>query len=943
MELLLFTAAPFILAPFVPLLIRVGGRRGLAFVSTGLIAILFIASLLTLPRVTQEGALTFVLPWVPDLGLTLSFYLDGLALLFTALVTGVGIAVFHYTGYYFDDADEQARFTGWMLVFTGSMLWVVLAGNILALFIAWELTSISSFMLIGFKGAKDIKARQGALQALMITGGGGLALFVGLLLTGSAVGSMEITNILAVSIVEHPYYTAAMLLVALGAFTKSAQFPFHFWLPGAMSAPSPASAFLHSATMVKAGVYLLARMYPTLGNSPLWTDLLTVGGLLTLFIGSALALRHRDLKGMLAYTTIAQLGALVALIGLPEYAGFKALMVGILAHALYKAPLFLSAGIIEHSTGTRIIDQLGGLRRHLPGLAVVVGLACVSMAGIIPLMGFVGKETLLESFYGNPLALGIITISAALGGAVAFLLFWDVFIRPAQTDIHFHAPPRPLSFGPGALALGGIVGGLALPLTIIPLITPAVPKSFSLVLFPGINTAFILSTIAVLGGLALFAVRRWWVRPVGALPLPDASGVYNAIVAAVEWSADQLLKTQNGKLRHYLVAILGSVALLMLASGILLNAVQGQALSIGFQDAASVLEIVLVALALGAAVMSIIFRNHLSAALALGIMGYAVGGIFLMEPAPDVALVQFLVETLGTVLVVMMIGRIAIRQRRQAMAVLWGTSRGGVWRDIAVSVVIGTAVGLFALTAIANRPERTTIAEWHIENAYPQTGAPDVVAAIIADFRATDTLIEIAVFSMAAVGVATLLARTKRTGITGTFAAVERRQPGLDFNTPFTRLAARIVLPFALLVSLTHILYGGGNPGDGFTAGVVSGLAVALWYVVFGYEVTRWRLRWLRPWRVLTAGLALALINAVLPLIFGREFFAITKIAGFEAPAGLHLASTLIFEVGIFLAVFGGASLIMETITHPEQPEAEAIEGADEGEQEVTQEERMTA
>ena len=943
MELLLFTAAPFVLALPATWMARTLGRRALTLTATGLMVALFVVVLTALPAVTEQGALTYVVPWVPELGLSLSFYLDGLSLLFAALVTGVGIAVFYYTGQYFDDPEEMARFYQWLLVFTGAMLWLVLAGNIIALFIAWELTSVSSFMLIGFKGAKDPEARRGALQALMITGGGGLALLVGLLLIGSAAGSMELADILGTSLANHPFYGAVLLLVAVGAFSKSAQVPFQFWLPGAMAAPSPASAFLHSATMVKAGVYLLARLYPTLGQTTAWADLLTTVGLLTLLIGSTLALRHRDLKGLLAYTTIAQLGGLVALIGLPEYGGFKALAVGILAHALYKAPLFLAAGIVDHAAGTRIIDNLGGLRRYLPGTAFAVALACLSMAGLIPLLGFVGKETLLEAFIDSPLALTVIVVSAVFNAGLAFMLFWDVFMRPPQTELHVHTTPAPLAYGPAGLALTGALAGLTLPLTIIPLITPAVPKAFKLELFPGFNTAFILSTLAVLAGLALFATRRAWLGPVAAVPLPNATRVYESIVAGVEWFADQLLRTQNGKLRHYLVVILGSVAALMLFSGILLNAVQGRALNIGFQDAASVLEVVLVVLALGAALMSIVFRNHLSAALSLGIMGYAVGGIFLMEPAPDVALVQFLVETLGTVLVVMMIGRIAIRQRRQAMTVLWGTSRGGVWRDIVVSVVIGTAVGLFALTAIANRPERTTIAEWHIENAYPQTGAPDVVAAIIADFRATDTLIEIAVFSFAAVGVATLLARTKRTGITGTFAAVRSRRPGLDFNTPFTRLAARIVLPFALLVSLTHILYGGGSPGDGFTAGVVSGLAVALWYVVFGYEVTRWRLRWLRPWRFLTAGLALALINATLPLIFGREFFAITKIVGFEAPAGLHLASTLIFEFGIFLAVFGGASLIMETIAHPEQPEAEAVEGADESEQEATQEERVTA
>jgi multicomponent K+:H+ antiporter subunit A len=881
-------------------------------------AALLVGALLLLPRVTDEGALQYALEWAPQIGLSLTFYLDGLALLFVVLVTGIGVAVFHYAGHYFDDDDETLRFYRWLLVFTGAMLWLVVAGNLLVLFIAWELTSISSFMLIGFKGAKAEGARRGALQALMITGGGGLALIAGLLLMGTAAGSYELADVLQVSLADHPYYTAVLVLVALGAFTKSAQFPFQFWLPGAMSAPSPASAFLHSATMVKAGVYLLARMYPALGNTALWTDLLTVIGLLTLGIGSVLALRQRDLKGLLAYTTIAQLGTLVALIGQPEYAGFKALMVGILAHALYKAPLFLAAGVVDHATGTRIVDQLGGLRHRMPGLAILVVLACLSMAGMIPLLGFVGKETVLETFINQPVALAVVVVSAILTVAVALILARDVFWGPvpASVDAHFHEPARALLHGPGALALLGSVTGLLLPVTIIPLITPAVPKAFSLYLFPGLNTAFILSTLAIIAGIGVYVLRRGLVQIVSSVPLPSGEGWYERAVASVEWFADQLLRTQNGKLRYYLVVILGSVALLMLASGILPNALSGQQVQITLNSASDVLGVVLVLLSVGATLASIMFRNHLAAALSLGVMGYAVGGIFLLEPAPDVALVQFLVETLGTVLVIVMIGRISRNRRFQAMRVLWDTSRRGVWRDAAIAAIIGLTVGLFALTAINNRPERGTIAAWHLENAYPLTGVVDVVASILADFRATDTLIEIMVFSISAVGVLTLLTLSQKREQEGQTAALVVDPSPL--NTPLARWIARLVLPVALLISLTHIFYAGDNPGDGFTAGVISGLGVTLWYIVFGYAGAKRRLSWLHPWWLIGGGLALALVNAVLPLIFGREFFALTKISGIAAPAGLHLASTLLFEFGIFLAVFGSASLIIESIAHPE-------------------------
>jgi NADH:ubiquinone oxidoreductase subunit 5 (subunit L)/multisubunit Na+/H+ antiporter MnhA subunit/multisubunit Na+/H+ antiporter MnhB subunit len=918
MEFILFLAVPFLLALFTPLLYDAVGRRGLIAIVPGSLLALFVVTLLQLPRVTDGEILQRSIEWVPDLGLMLSFYMDGLALLFMALVTGVGTAIFFYAGHYFDEDADMIRFYRWLLTFTGAMLWLVMAGNLLALFIAWELTSITSFMLIGFKGAKYEDARSGALQALMITGAGGLALVVGLLLIGTAAGSMEYTEILNTSLADHPYYNGIVGLIALAAFTKSAQFPFHFWLPGAMSAPSPASAFLHSATMVKAGIYLLARFYPTLGDTALWENLLVGVGLFTLLMGSVLALRHVDLKGILAYTTIAKLGALVALIGLPEAAGFKALMVGILAHALYKAPLFLSAGIVDHATGTRLIDKLGGLWEKMRGLGIVVGLACISMAGVIPFLGFVGKETLIEAFIDDPLALTVVVVSAVLTVAVAIVIWWQVFMGPLPKKLHFHAPVPAMLYGPAALAGIGAVTGVLLPLTIIPLITPAVPKDFSLYLFPGFNTAFILSTLAIIGGVLLYVVRSLWLRPVSDVPLPTGVTIYGQIVGAVEWSADQLLRTQNGKLRYYLIVILGSVAALMVFSGILVDIARGQSIKVEFDGASDILEVVLVVLALGATLGSIVYRNHLTAALSLGVMGYSVGAIFLLEPAPDVALVQFLVETLGTVLVIIMIGRISRRHRAEAMDRLWESSQEGRWRDIAISVAVGLMVGLFALTAITNRPERVSISEWHIENAYPLTGVVDVVAAIITDFRATDTLIEIMVFGMAALGVLTLFSLTRNQDEELDLEVLERLEAPSPLNRPLPRLVALVMLPFALLISVSHILYAGENPGDGFTAGVISGLAVGLWYIVFGYTEAKQRLIWLKPWWMISGGMAVALVNAVLPLIFGREFFAITKITGVEAPAGLHLASTMIFEIGVFLTVFGGASLIMEALAHPE-------------------------
>lgn len=923
MALTLFVLLPLILAALTDTLYKFTKRTGLVAAVVGSMVLLFGVALWHVPLITDADPLVYVIEWVPQLGLSFSLYMDGLALVFVTLVTGIGIGVTFYTAPYFEDDDDLRRFYFWLMIFTAAMLWLVLAGNLLVLFIAWELTSISSFMLIGFKGAKYESARSGALQALMVTGGGGLALIVGFMLLGTAVGSFELERVLETSVTNHPYYIGIVVLVALGAFTKSAQFPFHFWLPGAMSAPSPASAFLHSATMVKAGVYLMARLYPTLSGTAFWETLLVGVGLATLLIGSVLAVRQTDLKGILAYTTIAQLGTLMALIGVPNHDGTKAMLVGLLAHALYKAPLFLMVGVIEHSTGTRDITKLGGLWKDMRGAGIVVALASLSMAGVIPTMGFLGKETLLEVFIAQPLQLGVIVVSAILTVYVAVLIFWRVFMGKLPDDMHPHAAGLPILLSPAYMVTLGTLLGLAIPYTLKPLITPAVPKSFSLYLFHGFNTAFMLSLTALGVGAVLYLVRGVWQPLWAKIPLPNASRIYNGGVGLVEAFGDWLITSQNGKLRYYLIVILGSVAILLASSGTLIfSALQGINLNFALTTADDWLGVFLVLLVLASAAASIRYRSHTTAALALGAMGYAVGGLFLLEFAPDVALVQFLVETVGTVLVIVMIGRIGRDRRLKAMEVLWDSSRGGVWRDAIIATVIGVAVGIFALVAVGNRASRETIATWHLENAYPLAGVTDVVASIVTDFRATDTLIEITVFSMAALGVLTVMTLARQEAAAN---GQQRVRPmddkNLPLSTPLARAAAQILLPIALLIALAQLLYAGDRPGDGFTAGVAAGLAITLWYIVFGYKEAKERLKWLHPTALVTGGLVLATVNAVLPMLFGRAFFGLTKLSGFDAPADLHLASTLVFEISIFLAVFGGVSIIIEAIAHPEDVE----------------------
>jgi multicomponent K+:H+ antiporter subunit A len=767
------------------------------------------------------------------------------------------------------------------------------------------------------------------------------------------------------ALTSSPLGPAILVLLLLGAFTKSAQFPFHFWLPQAMSAPTPASAFLHSATMVKAGIFLLLRFSPIFGGETLWTTTLPVIGLITMLIGALFALRQQDLKGMLAFSTISMLGALVALIGLPDAAGLKAAMVGVLAHALYKCALFLVVGAVDHAAGTRNIFELGGLRAHMPGFAAVGLIAGLSMAGVPPLLGFVSKETLLEAMLPSPPALIVAMVSSALTVTVALRLFVEVFLgrpriplpqpehadhdahHPLGDDAHdydpLHTLPRPMVLGPAALAALSIVMGLALTQLVVPLIQPALAKPVKLYLFPpeGVNTVLLLSLTVLAAGAVIFAMRRVWLAWLWPRLL-SGSQAYSAVIGGVERAGDLLLRSQGGKIRYYLIVILAAVVLIL--APVVARLVQDSGLRVPpvtLTSATELLKLVLLAMALGATLVSILFAQHLLAALSLGIAGYLIGGIFLLEPAPDVALVQFLVETLATVLIIVVLARTSSRERRVAMARVWRQSRAGLARDVLISVALGAAVTVFALVAIASRPTPNPIADWFLENALPQVQVTDVVAGIITDFRGTDTLLEITVFAVAALGVLTLLARprpgrTMRLGRRSEAAATppepkDAVQEDADrpetivyrsqFKDPITQWAAQLVLPVALLIAASQLLYAGSAPGDGFTAGVIAGLGVALWYVVFGYEETQRRLPWLNPTMFIGAGLLVAYVNALLPLLFGREFLAFTLVQGVSF-AGIKFASPLLFELGICLTVFGGISAILEAISHPREVEA---------------------
>ncbi len=957
MELLIATAAPFLLAVLLALpgTSSAFGKPARTLLSTLTMAGLFVWFLSFAPRLQSEPAILQTMQWIPSMGVSLTFYLDGLSLLFALIITGVGALIFLYAGSYFDDAAEHNRFMVWLTSFAGAMLALVLSGNLLMLFVAWELTSITSFSLIGFKGAKDAEARAGAFKALFVTGGGALALIIGIVMLGVAAGETlypddgirlvaDISTLLeAKSLAQHEWFTLFAVLIMLGGFTKSAQFPFHFWLPGAMSAPTPASAYLHSATMVKAGIYLFLRLSPIMYQNALWTSMLLTVGLLTMLVGAYFAVKQPDLKGLLAYATVSKLGAIVAMIGLPGQNGMKAALVGIIAHALYKSALFLVAGAIDHSTGTRAIVRLGGLRERMPAMFFVTLISALSMAGLPFLLGFVAKEVLLDAMlrYTAPwtgLVMLVVVFSAAFTALAAYMLIYDVFLGKPRGEIHFHAPSALLRFSPLLLSLLSLCLGFLLEPLILPLLRLAVPKEFELHLFAGFNEVFWLSLFILIAGLLLFAARKPLISRI-TFPI-SCDHIYTEFIAYIRWAGATVLHTQSGFVRYYLVIILGAVAFVLIASGTLSTLTAGQILlpadlSVTITDLA---KIFMLFLTVAAGILTVIVREHVKAAIAYGVIGYAIGVIFLIDHAPDVALVQLLVETMATVLIIVMLGRIRAGIRLKMITGLWQGRHEhniGLLRDLGISIVIGAAVFVFALIALQNRPERDSIAQWHLENT-SSLNTGDVVGAIVADFRGTDTLLEIAVFTTAALGMLTLLARGRRTG--GAFlpqsvqraahrefdeAVVDEIQDATSLSTPFTRSVSYIVLPIAILIGIEQILYGGLGPGDGFTAGVTIGLAVSLWYIVFGYYDAKRQLSWFRPELITRLGLVIAIVNALIPLLMGKGFMGHAQydkalgIYDLVEAFGLHITSSLIFEIAIAITVMGGLGIIIEAIAYP--------------------------
>ena len=756
----LLTFAVAVAAPFVVPRLGRGVGWWLALVPAGL----FAYYLTFLPTIAAGGSIAQSTPWVPRLGIELAMRMDGLSLLMALIVSGIGTAIVVYAGGYLRDDPKLPRFYLILLAFMAAMLGLVTADDLISLFVFWELTSITSYFLVGFKH-EYADSRASALQALLVTAGGGLAMLAGFLLIASITGTTSISALLAdpTALLASPLLSAVIVLVAIGAFTKSAQFPFHFWLPNAMAAPTPVSAYLHSATMVKAGVYLLARLAPVFAGVPLWVWLLTVIGALTIAVAAALALLRRDSKALLAYSTVVALATMVVLIGMGgEYAG-KALVVFLLAHALYKAPLFMVAGSVDHEAGSRDVTALSGLGRVMPVTWATALLAGVSAAGLPPLFGFVGKELAYEALLdGAPLLLVPLIFAGAVLLVIAVLVAWKPFVgRTVSAPKAAHEAPLSMLLGPAVLALLGVALGFAPWLFGDALLMPAAAAvigeryDFTLYLWHGLTPALGLSALTV----ALGAVLAWRWRSVHDALRDRYDGSRFGPLAVYERFADGIVpfaqaftrRVQPDDLRIQLTVISGVAVGAVGLTGLLKGGLSLRlAHPVGY-----FFEYIVLGVIVAAALAAVRAHRRLPAITALGVLGFGIAIVFVFFAAPDLAITQFLVETLIVIIVALVLMRLPRHSLREEdnTAVRW----------VAGSIaVLGGALVTSLTLAVTALPLDLRLAEYFAAESYPSALGRNIVNVILVDFRAIDTLGEITVLVIAAVGVYALLRRRDR-------------------------------------------------------------------------------------------------------------------------------------------------------------------------------------
>ncbi|MFB2550244.1 monovalent cation/H+ antiporter subunit A [Ensifer soli] len=921
-----------------------------AWFSGGIALVALMTTLALYPFVTEGGVLRQSFAWMPSLGLDLSLRLDGLSWMFAVLITAIGLLVVIYARYYMSAADPVPRFFSLFLSFMGAMLGLVMAGNLILLAVFWELTSIVSFLLIGY-WHQNAAARDGARMSLTVTATGGLSMFLGFILLGHIVGSYDLDTVLASGSIirSHALYVPALVLILLGALTKSAQFPFHFWLPHAMAAPTPVSAYLHSATMVKAGIFLMIRLWPVMSGTEAWFWMLGLAGLSTLALGAYFAIFQQDLKGLLAYSTISHLGLIMALLSLGSPLAAVAAIFHTMNHATFKASLFMAAGIIDHETGTRDMRRLGGLYRAMPFTATLAMVASAAMAGVPLLNGFLSKEMFfaeaIETHQLNILD-SVTPYVATLAGlfAVTYSLRFihSVFFGRPATDLPKapHEPPpfmlAPVAFLVFACLVVGIVPGLTvgpfLHAAVVAVLGLATPD-YSLAVWHGWNLPLIMSIVALVGGIVLYLfLKPYLANSVEGPPIfrkLEGQRIFERVLVTLSWKwARSIEKHASTRRLQPQMRLLFAVALFAGAAPLLIAGFQPAPLRLGTIDPAfALLWTVGILCAAGAAYQAKFHR--LVALVLLGGAGLCTCLTFVWLSAPDLAVTQLLVEIVTTVLILLGLRwlpkRIEAGEERERMTLPIRLRR---LRDFALAVAAGIATMLVSYTVMSGA-RLETISRFFLENAYSKGGGTNTVNVILVDFRGFDTLGEIAVLCIVALTVFALLRRFRPAEDSLQLPEQQQVQNAFDDRHPdrskgdsiaeYLRLPSiimRWMFPVIAMLATFLFLRGHDQPGGGFAAGIAMSIGFILQYMAGG---TRWveeRLR-IHPLRWMSIGLVMAIATGLGSWLFSRPFLtSYFRYAELPVFGKIPVASALIFDLGVFALVLGATVLILIALAH---------------------------
>lgn len=909
----LIVLIPFVGAMLPPWAVT-SGRLWSAWV-TGGVALAALALVLAPGMAVMQGeTLIWQMDWFPALGLSLAFRLDGLALLFVLMILGIGLLVILYARWYLAEQDPMGRFYAYLLLFMGAMLGLVMSENLIQLLMFWELTSISSFLLISY-WRQRADARQGARMALAVTGGGGLALLGGILLLGEIVGSYDLSAVLAAgkSIHADPLYVPALVLILLGVFTKSAQFPFHFWLPHAMAAPTPVSAYLHSATMVKAGVFLLARLFPALSGSEAWTWIVAPVGMATLLIGAYTALFKHDLKGLLAYSTISHLGLITLLFGIGTPLAAVAGIFHIMNHATFKASLFMAAGIIDHEAGTRDMRRLAGLWKFMPQTGLLAMIAAAAMAGVPLLNGFLSKEMFFEktvymaSFEESTWLLPMLaTIAGALAVAYSLRFIHDVFFNGTPSDLPRtpHEPERWMRVPVEVLVVICIAVGIFPSLTFGPLLAAAAGATlqaplptYSLKVWHGFTPALGMSMLALAGGALIYTIRRplfRWHEQV--FSQVDARAFFELSERALFWSSRSLDQLIHRSSLQLMLAVLISATAIMLLIGFWGMPITGGAPLTPLDPVSTAAAI---CLAVGAVGTAVLHRQRWTALVMLSVVGLIVALAFVKFSAPDLALTQLAVEMVTIILLLLALHFLPKHSPRES-------SLPRKLRDLLLALLGG---GLTALLtwAVLTRPY-DSISGWMLENSVPGGGGTNVVNVILVDFRGFDTLGEITVLAIAAIGIYMML---RDLHLDAPRSDSEGRPWSSDAHPLILATFSRLLLPLALMVAVFIFLRGHNLPGGGFIAGLIIAVALVMQYLANGIAWTNTRLSGeLHP--LIGLGLLTATATGIGSWYFGSPF--LTSAHGhlhLPVIGDVELASAMLFDLGVMMVVIGITLVIL--------------------------------